>query len=48
MKRKQMNRYLNKSNNIALDMYLIALFYNEPCGFAIYCIWNKDYKYEVF
>ena len=31
-------QYLNKSNNIASDMYLIALFCDKPCGFAMYCI----------
>ena len=32
-------RYLNKSNNIALDMYLIALFCDEPV--ALLCIAYK-------
>ena len=31
-------QYLNECNNIALDMYRIALFCDEPCGFAMYCI----------
>ena len=38
MKRTMIYQYLNKSNNIALDMYQIALFCDEPCGFAMYCI----------
>ena len=25
-------------------MYLIALLCDEPCGFAMYCIWNKHYN----
>ena len=44
MKRTMIYRYLKKSNNIALDMYLIALFCDEPCGFAMYCIQNKHYN----
>ena len=31
-------QYLNKSNNIASDVYLIALFCDKPRGFAVYCI----------
>ena len=31
-------QYLNKSNNIASDMYPIELFCDIPCGFAMYCI----------
>ena len=38
MKRTVIYRYLNKNNNIALDMYLIASFCDEPCCFAMYCI----------
>ena len=29
-------------------MYLIALFCDEPCGFTMRCIWNKDYNIQVF
>ena len=38
MKRTMIYQYLNKSNNIALGMYRIELFCDEPCGFAMYCI----------
>ena len=38
MKRTMIYQYLNKSDNIALAMYQIALFFYEPCGFAMYCI----------
>ena len=31
-------RYPNKINNVVLDMYFIALFRDEPCNFAMYCI----------
>ena len=41
-------RYLNKSNTIALDMYLIALFRDEYWAFAMYCTWNKDYNIQFF
>ena len=37
MKRAMIYQYLNKSNNIALDMYRIALFCDEPCDIAMYC-----------
>ena len=36
--KKKIYQHLNKSNNIALDMYRIALFCDESCGFAMYCI----------
>ena len=35
MKATMIYRYLNESNEIALDIYLIALFCDEPCGFAM-------------
>ena len=27
-------------------MYRIALFCDEPCGFVMYCIWNKSYNIQ--
>ena len=48
MKEQIIYRHLNKSTDIALDMYLIASFCDEPCDFAVCCIWNKDYNIEVF
>ena len=37
-------QYLNKSYDIALDMYRIALFCEEHRGFVMYCIQNKPYN----
>ena len=44
MNRTMIYRYLKNIYDIALDMYLIALFCDEPCNFAMYCIQNKHYN----
>ena len=48
MKRTIIYRYLNKSTNIALDMYLIALFCDEPCALLCIVYDIKTKTYELF